>query len=106
MHFAPILGQISHPGWQGGAQKLSYCNGEIGAGSSNITLYMVWPYERPRWVAQTLQQMRILRVESEKEVGEPREHHKANAGNATLQQENKFFTAPMSQFPDAFHITG
>jgi len=40
---------------------------------------MVWPYERPRWVAQTLQQMDSLWVETEREVGEPREQDKASA---------------------------
>ena len=48
---------MSHPGLDRAGTKLSYCNGENGAGSSDITPYMVWPYERPRWVAQTLQQM-------------------------------------------------
>jgi hypothetical protein len=42
--------------------NLSYCNGEIGPGSSNITLYIVWPYERPRQIAHTLQHMPALRV--------------------------------------------
>src|SRR5258708_7136643 len=42
--------------------NLSYCNGEIVPGSSNITLYIVWPCGRARWVAHTLQQMPGLRV--------------------------------------------
>jgi hypothetical protein len=46
--------------------KLSYCNGEIGPGSSNITLYIVWAYETPPCIAQTLQQMYAFRVERKK----------------------------------------
>ena len=69
---------FSPPAGQGGT-KLSYCNGEIGAGSSNITPYMVWRYERPRWVAHTLQQMNVFSVGVGKEVGAPRERNKASA---------------------------
>src|SRR5258708_31155576 len=42
--------------------NLSYCNGEIGPGSSNITLYIVWPSALARWVAHTLQHMPSLRL--------------------------------------------
>ena len=52
--------------------NLSYCNGEIGPGSSNITLYIVWPYERPRQIAHTLQHMFGLRVRKRR-GGENRE---------------------------------
>ena len=45
-----------HPRLVRAGTKLSYCNGEIGAGSRNITPYIVWGYERPRCIAQTLQQ--------------------------------------------------
>src|SRR5271168_483819 len=79
------LRRHSQPRLDRAGTKLSYCNGEIGAGSSNITPYMVWPYGRPRWVAQTLQQLNSFRVENGNEVGEPREPLQASAsrsGNA------------------------
>ncbi len=68
----------SHPRLDRAGTKLSYCNGEIGAGSSNITPYMVWAYERPRWVAHTLQQLDGFQGEG-REVGESREQHHASA---------------------------
>src|SRR5579859_884043 len=75
----PVLRPMSHPRLGRAGTKLSYCNGENGAGSSNITPYMVWPYGRPRWVAQTLQQIRTLWVETERRWGESREQDKASA---------------------------
>src|ERR1700753_4116719 len=57
--------------------KLSYCNGEIQAASSNITLYVVGPYELPPCIAQALQSSDRNSVETEKEVGERREHIQA-----------------------------
>src|SRR5271169_6960090 len=60
------LRRYSHPRLDRADTKLSYCNGEIGAGSSNITPYMVWPYPGPRWVAHTLQQMDGFRVETKR----------------------------------------
>jgi len=45
MHAGPNLRDILHPRLDRADTKLSYCNGEIGAGSSNITPYMVWPYD-------------------------------------------------------------
>src|SRR5579862_9625742 len=80
----PTCGQFSPQAGQGGT-KLSYCNGEIGPGSSNITPYMVWPYKRPRWVAHTLRQMDGFSVEREEEVGEPREQDKASATRMRTQ---------------------
>src|SRR6202035_4521332 len=59
--------------------NLSYCNGEITPGSSNITLYIVWPCVPPRQVAHTLRHMPGLRAEERTEVGEPREHNHAIA---------------------------
>jgi hypothetical protein len=50
------------PGLDRAGTNLTHCNGQIGAGSSNITLYIVWPYEQAPQVAHTLQQMPILRV--------------------------------------------
>jgi len=38
------------------------CNGELGARSSNITLYIVWPFRPALWVAHTLQQLTILQA--------------------------------------------
>jgi hypothetical protein len=69
--FSPRAGEAS--------TKLSYCNGRIGAGSSNITPYMVWPYGRPRWVAQTMRHLGSLRVQRENEAGESREQDKARS---------------------------
>src|SRR5436305_9020924 len=37
-----LLERHPHPKLGRVGTKLSYCNGEIAAGSSNITLYMVW----------------------------------------------------------------
>lgn len=79
MHAGPFPGDIPHPRLDRAGTKLSYCNGEIGAGSSNITPYMVWACKRPRWVAHTLQQMDGFSVEKAKEVGEAREQDKASA---------------------------
>ena len=86
-----VSGRHSHPRLDRADTKLSYCNGEIGAGSSNITPYMVWACKRPRWVAHTLQQMDGFSVEREQEVGESREQDKASASGsvsamATLRQ--------------------
>ncbi len=64
--------------------NLSYCNGEIGAGSSNITLYIVWPYARPRQIAQTLQQTPGLRA-WKKRRGKSREQHNRIAGDRRKQ---------------------
>jgi hypothetical protein len=63
----------SHPRLDRAGTKLSYCNGEIGAGSRNITPYMVWAYKGPRWVAHTLQQLDAFRAETERRWEEPRE---------------------------------
>jgi len=52
-----------HPGLEWVGTKLSYCNGKIQAGSSNITLYMVWAYEIAPCIAQTLHLMRSFRLE-------------------------------------------
>ncbi len=43
--FDPLFPQPSYPQLDRAGTKLSYCNGEIGAGSSNITPYMVWAYK-------------------------------------------------------------
>jgi len=56
-------GPYSHPGLERVGTKLSYCNGEIDAGSSNITLYIVWPYAWPPCIAQALPQWCMLPVE-------------------------------------------
>jgi hypothetical protein len=71
-HCSPLAGWAS--------TKLSYCNGEIGAGSSNITPYMVWACEGPLWVAQTLRQMNGFTVEMGRRWEEPREQNNARAG--------------------------
>src|SRR5260370_36549117 len=70
---------VSHPRLDRAGTKLSYCNGEIGAGASNITPYMVWPYERPRWGAHTLQQLSGLRAETERRWEVSREQDPASA---------------------------
>jgi hypothetical protein len=82
-----VSGRHSHPRLDRAGTKLSYCNGEIGAGSSNITPYMVWACKRPRWVAHTLQQMDGFSVEREKEVGEAREQDKASASGSVSAME-------------------
>src|SRR5271155_385206 len=51
-----VLDQF-RPWLERASTNLSNCNGEMGAGSSNITLYVVWPYVLALWVAHTLQQM-------------------------------------------------
>src|ERR1700722_7957681 len=48
------------PGLERATTNLTNCNGELGVGSSNITLYIVWPYPVALWVAHTLQQLSIL----------------------------------------------
>ena len=50
------------PGLERATTNLTNCNGELGVGSSNITLYIVWPYPVALWVAHTLQQLSILRM--------------------------------------------
>lgn len=77
---------FAHPGLARAGTNLSYCNGEIVPGSSNITLYIVWPWKRAPLVAQTLQHVSGLQVESENEVGEPREQDKATAMRRPSQQ--------------------
>lgn len=77
----------SHPRLGRVGTKLSYCNGEIGPGSSNITLYIVWGCGRPRCIAQTLQQTCTFMVETETEVGEPRERNKASVFDCWKQLE-------------------
>jgi hypothetical protein len=63
---------ISYPWLDGAGTKLSYCNGEIQAASSNITLYIVDCYEKPLCIAQTLHQWVAFQAETEKGVGESR----------------------------------
>jgi hypothetical protein len=68
-----------HPGLEWVGTKLSYCNGKIQPGSSNITPYMVWAYAIVPCIAQTLHLVRSFGLEWEEEVGEPREQDKASS---------------------------
>ena len=74
MHGSTFADQFS-PRLERVGTNLSYCNGEIGAGSSNITLYVVWPCVSPRWVAHALRHLPGLPGE-EDEVGEAGEQDK------------------------------
>lgn len=77
--YRAVLAPHCHPRLGRVGTNLSYCNGEIGLGSSNITLYMVWAYPIPPCIAQTLHHPNSLRLRREIEVGERREHNQASA---------------------------
>ena len=98
----PLLGCAAHLRLDGASTKLSYCNGEIGAGSSNITPYMVWGCERPLWVAQTLRQLTGFWVETGRRWEGSRERFNASAGRSTSAMgalcQLAFMTAPDSFF--------
>src|SRR5271168_5313763 len=74
--------RCSQPRLERAGTKLSYCNGEIGAGSSNITPYMVWACKGPRWVAHTLQQLDGFWVETGRRPEGAREHNNVSAGRS------------------------
>ena len=85
----------SHPRLERAHTNLSYCNGEILPGSSNITLYLVSPWTGPRHIAQTLQHLVKRFLETKNEAGEPREQDKASAGRTMsaieiFRQRRKF----------------
>src|SRR5579872_5168312 len=69
--------------------NLSNCNGEMGAGSSNITLYIVWPYVLALWVAQTLQQKPSFQGRKKSEAGESREHLHGSATGTPTQRTSR-----------------
>src|ERR1700690_2298240 len=50
------------PGWIRRGTNYSHCNGQIMPGSRTKTLYLVWPYARPRQIEHTMQHLSANRV--------------------------------------------